>query len=73
MGPTTLLGATHAPLNHFFVFRVFLKSFNVFQKNFFFKKSDQYYYFKVYFFKIPKYVIKKYFQIVPLLSKLFLS
>jgi len=27
MGPTTLLGAAHAPLNHCFILRIFLKSF----------------------------------------------
>jgi hypothetical protein len=43
-GPTTLLGTICAPLNHYFIFRIFLESF--------------------------KYVIKKYSQIVLLVSKL---
>jgi hypothetical protein len=27
LGPTMLLGATHAPLDHYFIFRIFLESF----------------------------------------------
>jgi len=34
MGPNTLLGATHAPLDHRFIFKIFFNFFKyVFQKN----------------------------------------
>jgi hypothetical protein len=39
-GPTILLGASHAPLDHYFILKIFLESFkHVFQKNMKFLKS----------------------------------
>jgi hypothetical protein len=55
-----LLGATCAPLDHCFILRIFIKKFNVSQKNIKnLEKFFQYYYVKVYIKKIHKYIIKK--------------
>ncbi len=73
LSPTTLLGATCAPLNHCFIHRIFLEFFKyVFQKNInFLKKILNTVMLRYIFLNIPKYVTKKYFQIVFLVSKLF--
>jgi hypothetical protein len=75
LGPTTQLGATCAPLDHYFILEIFLESFNTS-----FKKTLKV--LKVFLNTImlrcllkiiPKYVIKKYFQIVLLVSNLLLN
>ncbi len=71
-GPTTLLGVAHAPLNHCFIFRIFLESFYyVFQKKIkfilFFLNTIM---LRCILKNIQKYVTKKYYQIVLLVSKL---
>ncbi len=59
-----LLGATCAPLDHCFILFL-IKFFNTsFKKTLKIFNFLKYYYVKVYIKKIPKYVIKTYFQIV---------
>jgi hypothetical protein len=58
MGLTMLLGAIRAPLDHFFILKIFF--INIIMLRCILKI-------------ISKYVIKKYFQIVVSMSKLFLS
>jgi len=69
VGPTTLLGAACAFLNHCFIFKIFLEFFNTFKK-----KNLQSFLntiiLRCILKHIQKYVIKKYFQIVLLMLKL---
>jgi len=64
-GPTTLLRATCAPLNHYFIPRIFLEFLKyVFQKNMNLVKNLNTIMLRCILKNIKKYVIKKYFQIV---------
>jgi hypothetical protein len=67
MGPSMLLRATCAPLDQY-VFKKIKYFKSVFQKTI--KNTIM---LRCIFFKIQKYLIKKYFQIVFLVSKLFLN
>jgi len=73
-GPTKLLGATHAPLDHYFIFRILKNILNTYFKNNNLKNIlKNTIMLRCIFLKYPKiWTIKKKFQIVLLVSKLLL-